>query len=78
MMLKELDILYKKVAKIALGVSTRESSITVLYKDMEWLPLHLRRQLHLSAYIYIITWRRTYVNLDHDVIIIRNIVAQIS
>ena len=49
--LKELDILYKKVAKIALGVSTRESSITV-YKDMEWLPLHLRRQLHLSAYMF--------------------------
>ena len=49
--LKELDILYKKVAKIALGVSTRESSITV-YRDMEWLPLHLRRQLHLSAYMF--------------------------
>jgi len=49
--LKELDIIYKKVAKIALNVSTRESSITV-YKDMKWLPLHLRRQLHLSAYMY--------------------------
>jgi hypothetical protein len=49
--LKELDILYKKVAKIALGISTRESSITV-YRDMEWLPLHLRRQLHLSAYMF--------------------------
>ena len=49
--LKELDILYKKVAKIALNVSRRESSITV-YRDMEWLPLHLRRQLHLSSYMY--------------------------
>ena len=49
--LKELDVLYKKVAKIALNVSTRESSITV-YKDMQWLPLHLRRQLHLSAYMF--------------------------
>ena len=49
--LKELDILYKKVAKIALDVKVRESSIEV-YKNMDWLPLHLRRQLHLSAYMY--------------------------
>lgn len=49
--LRELDILYKKVAKIALNVPTSESSISV-YKDMKWLPLHLRRQLHLSAYMF--------------------------
>ena len=45
-----LDILYKKVAKIALGVEKTESSMTV-YKDMKWLPLHLRRQVHLSSYV---------------------------
>ena len=39
------------MAKIALDVKVRESSIEV-YKNMEWLPLHLRRQLHLSAYMY--------------------------
>ena len=49
--LKELDILYKKVAKIALGVDKTESSLTV-YNDMKWLPLQLRRQLHLSNYMY--------------------------
>ena len=49
--LRELDIMYKKVAKIALDVNVRESSADV-YKNMDWLPLHLRRQLHLSAYMY--------------------------
>jgi hypothetical protein len=49
--LNDLDVLYKKVAKIALDVSTRESSLSV-YRDMSWLPLHLRRQVHLSAYMY--------------------------
>ena len=49
--LAELDLLYKKVAKIALGVPQTESSLNV-YKDMKWLPLHLRRQLHLSNYMY--------------------------
>ena len=49
--LKELDIMYKKVAKIALGVDKTESSLSV-YKDMKWLPLHLRRQLHLSSYMF--------------------------
>ena len=48
--LNDLDILYKKVAKIALGVDRTESSMTV-YKDMKWLPLHLRRQVHLSLYV---------------------------
>ena len=48
--LNDLDILYKKVAKIALGVKRTESSMTV-YKDMKWLPLHLRRQVHLSLYV---------------------------
>ena len=43
-----IDVLYKKVAKIALGVEKTESSINV-YKDMKWLPLHLRRQVHLSS-----------------------------
>ena len=49
--LKELDILYKKVAKIALGVDKTEASLNV-YQDMKWLPLHLRRQLHLANYMY--------------------------
>ena len=49
--LAELDLLYKKVGKIALGVPQTESSVT-MYKDMKWLPLHLRRQLHLSNYMY--------------------------
>ncbi|MCP4437760.1 MAG: reverse transcriptase family protein, partial [Aureispira sp.] len=49
--LGELDILYKKVAKIALDVPKTESTLNV-YKDMKWLPLHLRRQLHLSNYMY--------------------------
>ncbi len=49
--LAELDNLYKKVAKIALDVPKTESSLNV-YKDMKWLPLHLRRQLHLSSYMY--------------------------
>ena len=48
--LHELDVLYKKVAKIALGVEKTESSINV-YKDMKWHPLHLRRQVHLSSYM---------------------------
>ena len=49
--LHELDILYKKVAKIALGVEKTESSLNV-YKDMQWLPLHLRRQVHISSYMF--------------------------
>ena len=49
--LKELDIIYKKVAKIALDVNIRESSVEV-YRNMSWLPLHLRRQLHLSCYMF--------------------------
>ena len=49
--LKDLDIAYKKIAKIALDVNIKESSISV-YKQMGWLPLHLRRQLHLSSYMY--------------------------
>ena len=39
--LNELDILYKKIAKIALDYNKLESSMKV-YKDMKWLPLHLR------------------------------------
>ena len=49
--LKELDVIYKKVAKIALDVNIRESSVEV-YRNMSWLPLHLRRQLHLSCYMF--------------------------
>ena len=49
--LKELDILYKKVAKIALDVPTRESSLSV-YNEMKCLPLHLRRQVHLSSSMF--------------------------
>jgi hypothetical protein len=49
--LAELDILYKKIAKIALDVHQTEKSLSV-YKDMKWLPLHLRRQLHLSNYMF--------------------------
>ena len=49
--LNELDILYKKIAKIALDYNKLESSMKV-YKDMKWLPLHLRRQLHMSTYMF--------------------------
>ena len=49
--LAELDVIYKKVAKIALVVPQTESSL-VVYKEMKWLPLHLRRQLHLSNYMF--------------------------
>ena len=49
--LNSLDILYKKVAKIALDVHWQEPSVNV-YRNMKWLPLHLRRQLHLSTYMY--------------------------
>ena len=47
----ELDILYKKIAKIALDYDKLESSMKV-YRDMKWLPLHLRRQLHMSTYMF--------------------------
>ena len=49
--LTELDIIYKKVAKIALDFDLQEKSVLV-YKEMKWLPLHVRRQLHLTAYMY--------------------------
>ena len=49
--LNELDVIYRKVAKIALDVGTRESS-SMVYKEMKWLPLHIRRQLHLATYMY--------------------------
>ena len=49
--LNELDILYKKVGKIALDYDILESSKKV-YEDMKWLPLHLRRQLHMSTYMF--------------------------
>ena len=49
--LTELDIIYKKVAKIALDFDIQERSVLV-YKEMKWLPLHNRRQLHLTAYMY--------------------------
>ena len=49
--LLDLDILYKKVAKIALDVPKTESCIKV-YKDINWHPLHLRRQLQLASYIF--------------------------
>ena len=56
--LYELDILYKKVAKIARGVDKTESSINV-YRDMKWLPIHLRIQVHLSSYmIYVQSYQR--------------------
>ena len=51
MQLNELDIIYKKIAKIALDYDRLERSKKV-YHDMKWLPLHLRRQLHLSTYMY--------------------------
>ena len=39
------------MAKITLDVGTRESSVEI-YKNVSWLPLHLRRQLHLSSYMF--------------------------
>ena len=47
----ELDLLYRKVAKIALNVDRQESTLKV-YHDMQWLPLHLRRQLHMATYMH--------------------------
>ena len=49
--LNELDIMYKKVAKIAFDYDMLESSKKV-YEDMNWLPLHLRRQLHMTTYMF--------------------------
>ena len=49
--LNELDILYKRIAKIALDYDKLERSKKV-YLDMKWLPLHLRRQLHMSTFMY--------------------------
>ena len=49
--LNELDIMYKKIAKIALDYDMLESSNKV-YQDMNWLPLHLRRQVHMTTYMY--------------------------
>ena len=49
--LKELVLLYRKVAKIALDVGKQESTLLV-YKDMKWIPLHIRRQLHLSTCMF--------------------------
>ena len=46
--LDEIDIIYKRVAKIALDYDIQESSIKV-YRDMKWLPLQLRRQLHIMV-----------------------------
>ena len=34
-----------------MDVPRSESSLNV-YKDMKWLPLHLRRQLHLAGYMF--------------------------
>ena len=62
--LSDLDILYKKVAKIALDVPAQESSISV-YKDMGWLPLHLRRQLHLSSFMFRIIKGNCPANFDN-------------
>ena len=36
---------------MAFDVPQTESSLNV-YKEMKWLPLHLRRQLHLSNYMF--------------------------
>ena len=50
--LNGLDIiLYKRIAKIALDYDKMERLKNV-YLDMKWLPLHLRRQLHMSTYTY--------------------------
>ena len=62
--LSDLDVLYKKVAKIALDVPVQESSISV-YKDMGWLPLHLRRQLHLSSFMFRIIKGNCPANFDN-------------
>ena len=47
----ELDLIYRKVAKIALNVDSKESTLKV-YQDMKWLPLHIRRQLHMATYMH--------------------------
>ena len=43
--------MYKKIAKIALDYDLLERSKKV-YQDMRWLPLHLRRQLHMTTYMF--------------------------
>ena len=43
--------MYKKIAKIALDYDLLERSKKV-YQDMKWLPLHLRRQLHMTTYMF--------------------------
>jgi hypothetical protein len=40
--------MYKKVANT---LNTRERSVGV-YKNMGWLPFHLRRQVHIDSYMY--------------------------
>ena len=40
-----------QITKIALNYDMQECSKKV-YSDMKWLPLHLRRQVHLAAYMY--------------------------
>ena len=49
--LTELDLLHKKVAKIALDYKPVTES-TKVYSDMKWLPLHLRRQIHFTNYVF--------------------------
>ena len=60
----ELDLLYRKVAKIALNVDMKESTLKV-YKDMKWLPLHLRRQLHMATYTCKIINNEAPIKFDH-------------
>ena len=59
----ELDLLYRKVAKIALNVDKQESTLKV-YHDMQWLPLHLRRQVHMATYMHKIIHEEAPIKLD--------------
>ena len=49
--LKKLDIIHRKIAKIALDVKVTNNKRDT-YVKMNWLPLQLRRQVHLATVMY--------------------------
>ena len=49
--LRKLDLLHRKIAKIALDVRATHSKKDT-YVEMNWLPLQLRRQTHLATVMF--------------------------
>ena len=49
--LKKLDILHRKIAKIALNVKSTHTKKDT-YVEMNWLPLQLRRQTNLATVMF--------------------------